>query len=175
MSYLEIYNENIRDLLNPSSGFLELREDTSRNRNIQVTGLSEVVVVSIDEVMGLLHQGNRQRTVEPTGVNKTSSRSHALLSVTVCKASRTATAVRQGRLFMIDLAGSERASHTKVHVPNNVLISAKFNMTYSSHIRYPSEIARTFFLEVTSYQYTAFQITVFSITVKIIYINDINI
>lgn len=114
MSYLEIYNENIRDLLNPSSGFLELREDTSRNRNIQVTGLSEVVVASIDEVMGLLHQGNRQRTVEPTGVNKTSSRSHALLSVTVCKASRTATAVRQGRLFMIDLAGSERASHTKV-------------------------------------------------------------
>lgn len=114
MSYLEIYNENIRDLLNPSSGFLELREDTSRNRNIQVTGLSEVVVASIDEVMGQLHQGNRQRTVEPTGVNKTSSRSHALLSVTVCKASRTATAVRQGRLFMIDLAGSERASHTKV-------------------------------------------------------------
>lgn len=116
MSYLEIYNENIRDLLNPASGFLELREDTSRNRNIQVTGLSEVMVVSIDEVMGLLHQGNRQRTVEPTGVNKTSSRSHALLSVTVCKASRTATAVRQGRLFMIDLAGSERASHTKVRV-----------------------------------------------------------
>jgi len=163
MSYLEIYNENIRDLLNPSSGFLELREDTSRNRNIQVTGLSEVVVVSIDEVMGLLHQGNRQRTVEPTGVNKTSSRSHALLSVTVCKASRTATAVRQGRLFMIDLAGSERASHTKVRVPYNVLISAKFNMTYSSHIRFPFVIARTFFLEVTSYQYTAFQITVFSI------------
>lgn len=114
MSYLEIYNENIRDLLNPTSGFLELREDTSRNRNIQVAGLSETVVISIDEVMGLLHQGNRQRTVEPTGVNKTSSRSHALLSVTVSKASRTATAVRQGRLFMIDLAGSERASHTKV-------------------------------------------------------------
>lgn len=118
MSYLEIYNENIRDLLNPASGFLELREDTSRNRNIQVAGLSESVVVSIDEVMGLLHQGNRQRTVEPTGVNKTSSRSHALLSVTVCKASRTATAVRQGRLFMIDLAGSERASHTKVRQPS---------------------------------------------------------
>jgi len=121
MSYLEIYNENIRDLLNPASGFLELREDTSRNRNIQVAGLSEVVVISIDEVMGLLHQGNRQRTVEPTGVNKTSSRSHALLSVTVCKASRTATAVRQGRLFMIDLAGSERASHTKVHKRNDML------------------------------------------------------
>ncbi|XP_050524915.1 kinesin-like protein KIF19 isoform X2 [Daktulosphaira vitifoliae] len=113
LSYLEIYNENIRDLLNPSSGFLELREDSSRNRNIQVAGLSEVIVVTVDEVMELLNQGNRQRTVEPTGANKTSSRSHALLSVTVSKSSRASTAVRQGRLFMIDLAGSERASHTK--------------------------------------------------------------
>ncbi|XP_050424557.1 kinesin-like protein KIF19 isoform X2 [Adelges cooleyi] len=113
LSYLEIYNENIRDLLNPSSGFLELREDSSRSRNIQVAGLSEVVVETVDEVMGLLNQGNRQRTVEPTGANKTSSRSHALLSVTVSKSSRASTAVRQGRLFMIDLAGSERASQTK--------------------------------------------------------------
>lgn len=135
MSYLEIYNENIRDLLNPASGFLELREDTSRNRNVQVTGLSEVIVVSIDEVMTLLHQGNRQRTVEPTGVNKTSSRSHALLSVTVCKASRTATAVRQGRLFMIDLAGSERASHTKVRCfPHSYWSPAYFEIKKSYNI-----------------------------------------
>lgn len=49
MSYLEIYNENIRDLLNPSSGFLELRED-SRGRNIQVTRLSEVSTTSAEEV-----------------------------------------------------------------------------------------------------------------------------
>jgi kinesin family protein 18/19 len=49
MSYLEIYNENIRDLLNPSSGFLELRED-SRGRNIQVTRLSEVSTSSTEEV-----------------------------------------------------------------------------------------------------------------------------
>lgn len=49
MSYLEIYNENIRDLLNPSSGFLELRED-SRGRNIQVTRLSEVSTNSAEEV-----------------------------------------------------------------------------------------------------------------------------
>lgn len=49
MSYLEIYNENIRDLLNPSSGFLELRED-SRGRNIQVTRLSEISTTSTDEV-----------------------------------------------------------------------------------------------------------------------------
>ena len=52
MSYLEIYNENIRDLLNPSSGSLELRED-SRGRNIQVTRLSEVSTSSAEEVCSM--------------------------------------------------------------------------------------------------------------------------
>lgn len=159
MSYLEIYNENIRDLLNPASGFLELREDTSRNRNVQVTGLSEVIVVSIDEVMVLLHQGNRQRTVEPTGVNQTSSRSHALLSVTVCKASRTATAVRQGRLFMIDLAGSERASHTKVRCfPHSYWSWAYFEIKKLYKI-FPykfvnNKITKIFFFKLTFYPKT---------------------
>lgn len=49
MSYLEIYNEQIRDLLNPSSGYLELRED-SKGKNIQVAGLSEISTNSTDEV-----------------------------------------------------------------------------------------------------------------------------
>ncbi|XP_021913192.1 kinesin-like protein KIF19 isoform X2 [Zootermopsis nevadensis] len=118
MSYLEIYNENIRDLLNPSSGFLELRED-SRGRNIQVTRLSEISTTSTDEVMHLLQKGNRARTVEPTAANKTSSRSHALLSVTVRQTSplqppeQMRSRIKHGKLFMIDLAGSERASQTK--------------------------------------------------------------
>ncbi|XP_066588889.1 kinesin-like protein KIF19 [Prorops nasuta] len=120
MSYAEIYNENIRDLLNPSSGYLELRED-SRGRNVQVSGLTEVSTSSTDEVMQLLHRGNRARTVEPTAANETSSRSHALLSVMVRQSSRPVedgeqrlrTRVKQGKLFMIDLAGSERAKQTK--------------------------------------------------------------
>ena len=49
MSYLEIYNENIRDLLNPSSGHLELRED-SKGQNIQVAGLSESTTKNTNEV-----------------------------------------------------------------------------------------------------------------------------
>ncbi|CAH1115978.1 unnamed protein product [Phaedon cochleariae] len=118
MSYLEIYNEQIRDLLNPQSGFLELRED-SKGRNIQVTGLSEISTTSTDEVMFLLQKGNKARTVEPTAMNLTSSRSHALLSVTVRhtvpvdKKDHLRMRVKQGRLFMIDLAGSERANKTK--------------------------------------------------------------
>lgn len=63
--------------------------------------------------MQLLTKGNRQRTQEPTATNKTSSRSHAVLQVTVHQRSRggdLAEEVRLGRLFMVDLAGSERAA-----------------------------------------------------------------
>ncbi|XP_018329743.1 kinesin-like protein KIF19 isoform X2 [Agrilus planipennis] len=119
MSYLEIYNEQIRDLLNPSSGYLDLRED-SRGKNIQVAGLSEISTTSTNEVMSLLQKGNKARTVEPTAMNKTSSRSHALLSVTVKHTTpidnekdHLKMCMKQGRLFMIDLAGSERANKTK--------------------------------------------------------------
>ncbi|KAL0598202.1 Kinesin-like protein KIF19 [Plecturocebus cupreus] len=106
MSYLEIYNEMIRDLLNPSLGYLELREDSKGV--IQVAGITEI--------MQLLMKGNRQRTQEPTAANQMSSRSHAVLQVAVRQRSRVKNVlqeVRQGRLFMIDLAGSERASQTQ--------------------------------------------------------------
>lgn len=69
--------------------------------------------------MNLLQKGNKARTIEPTAMNKTSSRSHALLSVTVRQTvpldakDHLRMKVRQGKLFMIDLAGSERANKTK--------------------------------------------------------------
>uniref|UniRef100_A0A8C0GXY3 Kinesin-like protein n=1 Tax=Chelonoidis abingdonii TaxID=106734 RepID=A0A8C0GXY3_CHEAB len=114
MSYLEIYNEMIRDLLNPSLGFLELREDAKGV--IQVAGITEVSTINAKEVMQLLLKGNKQRMQEPTAANQTSSRSHAVLQVTVRQKSRIRNImqeVRVGRLFMIDLAGSERASQTQ--------------------------------------------------------------
>ncbi|XP_048411463.1 kinesin-like protein KIF19 isoform X1 [Stegostoma tigrinum] len=114
MSYLEIYNEMIRDLLNPSSGFLDLREDSKGG--IQIAGITEVSTINAKEIMQLLVKGNKQRTQEPTAANKTSSRSHAVLQVTVRQKSRIKNIlqeVRIGRLFMIDLAGSERASQTQ--------------------------------------------------------------
>ncbi|KAM6176003.1 kinesin-like protein KIF19 [Erethizon dorsatum] len=114
MSYLEIYNEMIRDLLNPTLGYLELREDSKGA--IQVAGITEVSTINANEVMQLLMKGNQQRTQEPTAANQTSSRSHAVLQVAVRQRSRIKSImqeVRQGRLFMIDLAGSERASQTQ--------------------------------------------------------------
>ncbi|XP_055993914.1 kinesin-like protein KIF19 [Sorex fumeus] len=114
MSYLEIYNEMIRDLLNPALGFLELREDSKGV--VQVAGITEVSTINAKEIMQLLLRGNRQRTQEPTAANRTSSRSHAVLQVAVRQRSRLRDVlqeVRLGRLFMIDLAGSERASQTQ--------------------------------------------------------------
>uniref|UniRef100_A0A182MZU1 Kinesin motor domain-containing protein n=1 Tax=Anopheles dirus TaxID=7168 RepID=A0A182MZU1_9DIPT len=108
LSYLEIYNELIRDLLNPG-GPLELREDHRGNQS--VAGLSEISTASRAEVIQLLLRGNKARTVEPTAANQTSSRSHALLSITVQNLTHAGT--KQGRLFMTDLAGSERARKTK--------------------------------------------------------------
>jgi len=68
--------------------------------------------------MRLLHRGNKERTQEPTAANKTSSRSHALLVVNVKQTARvrgaTRGAVKNSKLYMIDLAGSERAAQTQV-------------------------------------------------------------
>ncbi|XP_053937006.1 kinesin-like protein KIF19 isoform X2 [Cuculus canorus] len=114
MSYLEIYNEVIRDLLNPSSGFLDLREDS--RGNIQIAGITEVSTTNAQEIVQLLTKGNKQRTQEPTAANKTSSRSHAVLQVTVTQKSRrkaTGDEMRIGKLFMVDLAGSERAAQSQ--------------------------------------------------------------
>lgn len=109
ISYLEIYNELIRDLLNPG-GPLELRED-NRGQRITVAGLSEINATSRQEVIQLLLRGNRARTMEPTAANQTSSRSHALLSISVQH--QTSLGTKLGRLFLTDLAGSERAKKTK--------------------------------------------------------------
>ncbi len=116
MSYLEIYNELIRDLLSPSSGFLELREDAKGG--VQVAGISELVAETPQEVMYMLHKGNNERSQEPTKANKTSSRSHAVLQVNIKqrkkgKSGGKSEKVSLGKLYMIDLAGSERAAHTQ--------------------------------------------------------------
>lgn len=114
-SFLEVYNENVRDLLRPDADYLDIREDPVKG--MCVAGISEVGgLESADEIMALLHQANRARTTEATGANVTSSRSHAVLQVVVEQRDRTAGIVAQvnlGKLSMIDLAGSERASHTQ--------------------------------------------------------------
>ncbi|CAL9093845.1 unnamed protein product [Musa acuminata var. zebrina] len=111
LSYLEVYNETVRDLLSPGRP-LVLRED---KQGIVASGLTQYRAYTTDEVMTLLQQGNQNRTTEPTRANETSSRSHAILQVVVAeyKCNDSGTIVRRiGKLSLIDLAGSERALAT---------------------------------------------------------------
>ncbi|XP_059935257.1 kinesin-like protein KIF19 [Mesoplodon densirostris] len=114
MSYLEIYNEVIWDLLNPSSGFLDLRKDS--RGSIQIAGIMEVSTSNTQETMQLLTRGNWQRTQESTATSKMSSRSHAGLQVTVHQRSHgtdMAGELHTGRLPVVDLAGGRRRSQTQ--------------------------------------------------------------
>jgi kinesin family protein 18/19 len=116
VSYVEIYNEQIRDLLIPNSkeNYLDLREDPIKG--VSLAGATEFKVDSVDEVMNLLFQGNKRRTTEATNANQTSSRSHAVFQICVnvnprCKDVNIERVI--GKLSLIDLAGSERGTVTE--------------------------------------------------------------
>ncbi|KAM7251899.1 hypothetical protein ACFE04_023782 [Oxalis oulophora] len=111
-SYLEVYNEVIYDLLEKSSAHLELREDPEHG--IIVAGLRSIKVHSADRILELLNLGNSRRKTESTEVNATSSRSHAVLEITVKRRQKNnyRNQVMRGKLALVDLAGSERASET---------------------------------------------------------------
>ncbi|KAF9221927.1 kinesin-domain-containing protein [Gyrodon lividus] len=116
VTFLEIYNEEIRDLLSEVGtptprGGLQIREDKS----VKVVGLVELRPTSAEEVKQIVLQGNSRRTQSPTHANETSSRSHAVLQVHVTQSPRTASLTEQrtmATLSIIDLAGSERAAAT---------------------------------------------------------------
>ncbi|KAL4712326.1 hypothetical protein ACJJTC_004088 [Scirpophaga incertulas] len=137
MSYIEIYNENIRDLLNPSAGTLELRDEGGGAP--VVAGLSETRATSAAHVSELLARGDRARTAESTHANQHSSRGHALLSVTV--SSQVEGGMQRGRLFLIDLAGSEKAGLRArrlegAHINRSLLALGNCIMALSGGARY---------------------------------------
>ncbi|KAJ9546330.1 hypothetical protein OSB04_018873 [Centaurea solstitialis] len=111
-SFLEIYNEQIIDLLEPSSTNLQLREDLKEG--VYVENLTEYNVKTVDEVLKLLLQGAANRKVAGTDMNSESSRSHSVFTCIV--ESRwekdSMTHLRFGRLNLVDLAGSERQRST---------------------------------------------------------------
>lgn len=119
VTFLEIYNEDIRDLLAEPGcyaprGGLTLREDKS-NR-VVVSGLVSRSPTTAEEVKQLVLDGNSRRTQSPTHANQTSSRSHAVLQINVTQSPRTASTTEcqtSATLSIIDLAGSERASATR--------------------------------------------------------------
>lgn len=111
ISYLEVYNETVRDLLNPGKA-LNVQET---GQHVQVQGLSFHKPRDADNLMQMLACGNQNRSQHPTDANAESSRSHAVFQIFVRQQDRTANVksnVAIAKLSMIDLAGSERGSAT---------------------------------------------------------------
>ncbi|XP_061552021.1 kinesin-like protein KIF3B isoform X2 [Phycodurus eques] len=128
-SYLEIYQEEIRDLLLENGRKLELKE--SPEEGVYVKDLSWVVTKDPAEMHHLLTLGDRSRSVGSTDANRHSSRSHAIFAVTVECGSESEDQVRVGRLNMVDLAGSERQSRTGAR-GERLREAAKINLSLSA-------------------------------------------
>ncbi|KAL1980478.1 hypothetical protein VTN96DRAFT_4034 [Rasamsonia emersonii] len=115
VSYLEIYNERVRDLLNPTTkGNLKVREHPSTGPYVE--DLAKLVVRSFQEIQNLMDEGNKARTVAATNMNETSSRSHAVFTLTLTQkrhdAETSMDTEKVSRISLVDLAGSERATST---------------------------------------------------------------
>lgn len=112
-SFIEVYNENLRDLLHSDGreSVLDIRDDPEKGTI--VSGITQTEAENAEEVAELIRLGNQRRTTEPTAMNVTSSRSHAVLQITVNQQDPgDFGSAMMGKLSMIDLAGSERASQT---------------------------------------------------------------
>ena len=115
VSYLEIYNERVRDLLNPANkGNLKVREHPSTGPYVE--DLAKLAVRSFEEIEHLMDEGNKARTVAATSMNETSSRSHAVFTLTVTQKRHDIETKMAGekvaKISLVDLAGSERATST---------------------------------------------------------------
>ncbi|GBP82593.1 Kinesin-like protein KIF18A [Eumeta japonica] len=110
VSYIEVYNENVYDLLKPSKVPLQLREDSKYG--VMVAGLTLHNIKTARELLNMLENGNKNRTQHPTDANAESSRSHAVFQVYLKMRYKTSNQSRGVKLSMIDLAGSERAAAT---------------------------------------------------------------
>ncbi|KAF4988956.1 hypothetical protein FGRMN_9429 [Fusarium graminum] len=115
VSYLEIYNERVRDLLNPSTkGNLKVREHPSTGPYVE--DLAKLAVNEFQEIEHLMDEGNKARTVAATNMNQTSSRSHAVFTIMLTQKKYDADTKMEmekvAKISLVDLAGSERATST---------------------------------------------------------------
>ncbi|XP_062533246.1 kinesin-like protein Klp98A isoform X2 [Armigeres subalbatus] len=113
-SYLEIYNERVKDLLGPSGAGHGLRVREHRTLGPYVENLSQHPVSDYGEIQNCMVQGNIQRTTASTNMNDTSSRSHAIFTITFVQARylNDMPSETVSKIHLVDLAGSERANAT---------------------------------------------------------------
>ena len=130
LSYLEIYNETLYDLLSPSGvvtdGSHELQIIEDSKGGITVKGLTLAVAGTEEEAMNLFFEGETNRAIAEHQMNSSSSRSHCILTIYVESRSRVESADRvlSSKLNLVDLAGSERV--TKTHSTGAILREAMY-------------------------------------------------
>lgn len=111
--YLEIYNENIIDLLDPAQSRVQIRE--TQDKGVYPEPCSEQRVASINEVLEVIARGSRNRHVGATNMNAESSRSHAIFTA-IIKMTQSfengESFIKTSRFHIVDLAGSERTKDT---------------------------------------------------------------
>ncbi|XP_059358033.1 kinesin-like protein KIF1A isoform X5 [Carassius carassius] len=115
VSYMEIYCERVRDLLNPKNkGNLRVREHPLMGPYVE--DLSKLAVTSYNDIQDLMDSGNKARTVAATNMNETSSRSHAVFNIIFTQKRHDGdtenTSEKVSKISLVDLAGSERADST---------------------------------------------------------------
>ncbi|XP_039731787.1 kinesin-like protein KIF13B isoform X4 [Pteropus medius] len=116
VSYMEIYNEKVRDLLDPKGSRQTLKVREHNVLGPYVDGLSKLAVTSYKDIESLMSEGNKSRTVAATNMNEESSRSHAVFKITLTHTlydvKSGTSGEKVGKLSLVDLAGSERATKT---------------------------------------------------------------
>uniref|UniRef100_A0A668A8M0 Kinesin family member 13A n=1 Tax=Myripristis murdjan TaxID=586833 RepID=A0A668A8M0_9TELE len=116
VSYMEIYNEKVRDLLDPKGSRQSLKVREHKVLGPYVDGLSQLAVTSFEDIEVLMSEGNKSRTVAATNMNEESSRSHAVFSIIVTQTLYDLQSGNSGekvsKMSLVDLAGSERVSKT---------------------------------------------------------------
>jgi kinesin family member 11 len=110
ISFIELYNEELSDLLSESTEKLRIYDDPARKGSVVIPGLEEVVVQNKTEVYRILQKGAEKRQKASTLMNSQSSRSHSIFTVTVFlkeKSLEGEEILKVGKLNLVDLAGSE--------------------------------------------------------------------
>ena len=114
VSYIEIYNEIIRDLL-AEGNMIDLHEDPVKG--VVLLGVREIEVENTENFYDVLFSGNKRRTTRSTNNNETSSRSHAVLRIILDNKDINSNDIVTGKFILVDLAGSEKTSY---NLNNNI-------------------------------------------------------